>query len=166
MRVGEIKVLNEGTLNFIKSSKGNSDWKASVSEKDTADYTGHDASLLYGVETEQTPKKHNKQPSIIQKDQITFTSEYVEQLGFKPKPKITKRKNSIPIRKDSIKDSIEAARNEMSSQPEELGERYVYLPDKATFVKVIPDTMVGSGAPSKPAILSPIKTADQPNRPT
>ena len=38
---------NEGTINFTKSSKGNSDyWKASTSEKDTAEYTGHDSSII------------------------------------------------------------------------------------------------------------------------
>ena len=79
-------MLNEGTLNLIQS--GNSDWKGSVSEKDTADYTAHDSSVLQ-ANTEQTPK----QQRIIQKDQITFTSEYVDQLGFSSPTKRQSNRN-------------------------------------------------------------------------
>ena len=65
---GALKVQNEGTINFIKTAKGaaSSDWKAVVpsgaSEKDTADYTGHDSSVLQVNDaTENSPKpNHNK----------------------------------------------------------------------------------------------------------
>ena len=36
---------NEGTLNFIQSVNS-PDWKGSVSDRDTADYTAHDSSVL------------------------------------------------------------------------------------------------------------------------
>ena len=76
---------NEGTIKFVKSSKGNSDdWKASVSEKDTADYTGNDSSIKQSGanDTENTPKvvKLTGKKEVIQKDQITFTNEYTEML--------------------------------------------------------------------------------------
>ena len=49
--------------------------------------------------------------------------------------------------------------NALTSKTEELPERYVYLTDKATFVRVMPDSFQGTNQPATQAAPKPADPA-------
>ena len=88
--------------------------------------------------------------------------------GALEKAKQNARKNHNAVVSSAPQEILNSAGGETtdaydsSSLPEELGERYVYLPDKATFVRVVPD--------QKQQVATPIKqerpaVSRQPSQP-